>query len=290
MKTVEFDSSSLGVTRIGPSLFEWKSRTYVMGIINTTPDSFSGDGVDGDLDVALKRALTFQECGADIVDVGGESTRPPDVYVGSTPVSEEEELSRVIPVIEKLVTRLSIPISIDTYKSRVANEAIEAGASMINDVWGFKRDPDMMQLAADRKVPVILMHNQDHLLYDDLVLDVINMMSRMRDDAVIAGIAAENIILDPGLGFGKTAQHNLEIMRRLDEFDVLGQPILVGISRKSTIGDVLDLPVHERMEGTAAAVALSISKGADIVRVHDVKEMARVTRMSDAIVRGWNNT
>lgn len=261
-----------------------------MGVINTTPDSFSGDGVDRDLDVALKRALTFQECGADIVDVGGESTRPPDVYLGSTPVSEEEELSRVIPVIEKLATRLSIPISIDTYKSRVAYKAIEAGASMINDVWGFKRDPDMMRLAADRKVPVILMHNQDHLLYDDLVSDVINMLSRMRDDAVIAGIDTENIILDPGFGFGKTAKHNLEIMRRLDEFNVLGQPILVGISRKSTIGYVLDLPVHERVEGTAAAVALSISKGADIVRVHDVKEMARVARMSDAIVRGWNNT
>ena len=289
MKITELDSSSLGVTQIGPGLFEWKSKTYVMGVINTTPDSFSGDGVSKDLDVALKRALTFQECGADIVDVGGESTRPPDVYAGSTPVSEEEELSRVIPVIEKLATRLSIPISIDTYKSRVASKAIDAGASMINDVWGFKRDPDMVRLAADSKVPVILMHNQDHLRYDDLVPDVIGMLSRMRDGAVTAGIAPENIILDPGFGFGKTVQHNLEIMRRLDEFNVLGRPILVGISRKSTIGYVLDLPVHERIEGTAAAVALSISKGADIVRVHDVKEMARVARMSDAIVRGWKN-
>ncbi|MGH2543040.1 MAG: dihydropteroate synthase, partial [Ardenticatenaceae bacterium] len=193
----------------------------------------------------------------------------------------------VIPVIGALSSEISIPVSIDTYKARVASRALEAGAAMINDVWGFRRDPDMARVAADSGVPVVLMHNQEHTRYNDVVPDVIGTLRQLRDDAVKAGVAFEKIILDPGMGFGKTAQHNLEILRRLDEFLALERPLLVGMSRKSTIGRVLDLPVNERVEGTAAAVALSIARGADIVRVHDVKEMARVARMSDAIVRGW---
>ena len=276
-----------GTTVIGGSSYVWGSRTYVMGVINVTPDSFSGDGLGDDVDAAVRQALGFQEWGADIIDVGGESTRPSSIYSGSKPVSIEEELSRVLPVIEALTARIRIPISVDTHKARVASEALKAGASMVNDVWGFKRDPNMARVVAEAGVPVVLMHNQTHTRYDDLVPDVIGELRKMTDDAVRAGIAFENIILDPGMGFGKTAQHNLQILRRLDEFQVLEQPLLVGMSRKSTIGYVLDLPPDDRVEGTAATVALSIAKGADIVRVHDVKEMVRVARMSDVIVRGW---
>ena len=282
-----FTTASWGTTFIGGAPFEWGLRTYIMGVINVTPDSFSGDGIGKDVDVALQQALRFQEGGADIVDVGGESTRPASIYSGTELTSLEEERSRVIPVIEALAPRLRIPISVDTHKAPVAEEALAAGASMINDVWGFTRDPEIARLAADAGVPVVLMHNQDHTNYDDVVPDVIGGLRRLRDVAVQAGVAFENIILDPGMGFGKTAEHNLEILRRLDEVLVLERPLLIGMSRKSTIGYVLELPVEERVEGTAATVALSIAKGADIVRVHDVKEMARVARMSDAIVRGW---
>jgi dihydropteroate synthase len=190
-------------------------------------------------------------------------------------------------VIEALTRDLRVPVSIDTYKAGVASKALKAGASMINDVWGFTRDPEMAGLAAEAGVPVVLMHNQDHFEYDDLLPDVIGALRQMRDSAVNAGVSIDNVILDPGMGFGKTATHNLEILRRLDEFQVLERPLMVGMSRKSTIGKVLDLPLDDRVEGTAATVALSIAKGADMVRVHDVKEMARVARMSDAIVRGW---
>jgi dihydropteroate synthase len=176
---------------------------------------------------------------------------------------------------------------VDTYKARVAEMALEAGASFINDIWGFRRDPDMARVAADSGVPVVLMHNQDHTRYRDVVPDVVDELRRITESAVAAGVERENIIIDPGMGFGKTAQHNLEILRRLDEFRTLGQPILIGMSRKSTIGYVLELPVGDRVEGDAATVALSIANGADIVRVHDVKQMARVAKMSDAIVRGW---
>ena len=193
----------------------------------------------------------------------------------------------MIPVIEALAPALDIPVSVDTYKAVVARAALQAGASMINDVWGFRRDPEMARLAADAGVPVVLMHNQEHTRYDDVVPDVVRALGCMRDSAMAAGVARENIILDPGMGFGKTAEHNLEILRRLDEFCELNAPILVGMSRKSTIGYVLDLPVEDRLEGTAATVALSVAFGADIVRVHDVKEMARVAKMSDAVVRGW---
>ena len=268
--------------------FRWGSRTYVMGVLNVTPDSFSGDGLGSDIDAAVEQALRFQADGADIIDIGGESTRPASIYTGAGPISAGEELRRVVPVIEALAGALHIPISIDTYKAEIAREALRAGAAMVNDVWGFRRDPDMARVVAEAGVPVVLMHNQAPTRYDDLVPDVIGELRRMIDAAISAGVRRENIIIDPGMGFGKTAEHNLEILRRLDEFRALDAPILVGMSRKSTIGYVLDLPVEERLEGTAATVALSVAFGADIVRVHDVREMARVARMSDAVVRGWS--
>lgn len=273
---------------IGKRAFRWGERTFVMGIINVTPDSFSGDGLGRNVDAAVEQALRFQDEGADIVDVGGESTRPSSVYGGAAPVPEAVELERVIPVIDALASALEIPVSVDTYKAAVAQRAVEAGAAMINDVWGFRRDADMARMATDAGVPVVLMHNQTHTRYADVAQDVVAALRRMADDAMAAGVRRENIILDPGIGFGKTPEHNLEIMRRLSEFRVLDAPLLVGMSRKSTIGYVLDLPVEQRVEGTAATVALSIAGGADIVRVHDVAQMARVARMSDAVVRGWS--
>jgi dihydropteroate synthase len=277
-----------GNTVVGNKDFVWGVRTYVMGVLNVTPDSFSRDGVGNDAAAAVEQALRFQEAGADIVDVGGESTRPPSIYLGAGPITAGEEIVRVVPVIEALVDVLDIPISVDTYKAEVARRAVAAGAAMINDQWALRRDPEMAGVAAEAGVPVVLMHNQESTGYDDLVPDVIDELQRAVDRAVDAGIALEDVIVDPGMGFGKTAEQNLELLRRLDELEVLGRPILVGMSRKSTIGLVLDLPVDERVEGTAATVAFSIAAGADVVRVHDVKEMIRVARMSDAIARGWS--
>jgi dihydropteroate synthase len=275
-------------TYIGNSRFAWGSRTYVMGIVNVTPDSFSGDGVGRDGEAAVAQALQFEAWGADIVDVGGESTRPPGTYAGAESVSAEEESSRVVPVITALASALRVPISVDTSKAEVARQAVAAGASMINDVWGLSRDTEMASVAVEAGVPVVLMHNQDGTVYDDLVPDVIDRLRRLMDSALEAGMSEGKIVLDPGIGFGKTAEQSLEVLRRLKEFKVLGRPILTGTSRKSSIGKVLDLPIDDRVEGTAATVALSIAGGADIVRVHDVKEMVRVARMSDAIVRGWS--
>ena len=272
-----------GTTRCGPLTFDWGSRTYVMGILNVTPDSFSGDGLAHDAEAALEQALRFQAEGADIIDVGGESTRP-----GHTPVDAEEEIGRVVPVIRLLASRLHVPVSVDTYKHEVAREAVAAGASMINDVWGLKRDSALAELAARDGVPIVLMHNQSGTVYADLLPDVMSSLRASMDAALGAGVPQENIILDPGIGFGKTAGHNLELLRRLRELTALGMPLLVGTSRKSTIGLVLNLPVEERLEGTAATVALAIAGGADVVRVHDVRAMTRVARMSDAVVRGWS--
>ena len=277
-----------GNTDIGGRRFVWGERTYVMGVINVTPDSFSNDGVGKDVESAVRLAVRFKEDGADIIDVGGESTRPPGIYAKSEPVSTEEELDRVLPMIESIRRETNLPVSIDTYKAEVAKAAIQAGASMINDVWALQRDPEMLGVAADADVPVVLMHNQVGTEYGDLVPDVIEGLRRRVDKVLLGGVKRENIVVDPGMGFGKTAEQNLEILRRLDEFGKLEQPLLVGMSRKSTIGYVLDLPVQDRVEGTAATVALSIAGGADIVRVHDVKEMARVARMTDAVVRGWS--
>ena len=261
---------------------EWGRRTYVMGIVNVTPDSFSGDGLGTDIHAIVEQALRLEEEGADIIDVGAESTRP-----GSAPVGVEEESARLIPSLEAIHARVQVPVSVDTYKSQVARRALESGATIINDVWGLKADPRMAEVAAEHKVPIIITHNQKTREYRDLVPDIKASLSRSVAVALRAGVPEELVIIDPGIGFGKTPDHNLEVLRRLDEFQALGHPVLVGSSRKSTIGLVLGLPADQRLEGTAAAVALSIASGADMVRVHDVKEMVRVCRMSDAVTRGW---
>jgi len=260
----------------------WGKRTYVMGIINVTPDSFSGDGLGADIPAIVDQALRFQQEGADFLDVGAESTRP-----GYQPISADEELRRLIPALEAIADRVNLPLSVDTYKSQVAARAIATGAVIINDIWGLKADPELARVAAEAGTPLIIMHNQETRQYRDLLPDIFASLNHSANLALEAGVPQQNIILDPGIGFGKTPDHNLEILKRLDEFKALGYPLLVGTSRKSTIGLVLGLPVSERVEGTAATVAFSIAGGADIVRVHDVKAMVRVCRMSDAIIRGW---
>lgn len=275
----------LGVTRCGNTEFRWGERTYVMGIINVTPDSFSGDGLGSDVDAAVAQAHRFAGEGADIIDVGGESTRPAFRYGKTAPVSLDEELRRVMPVIERLAGQLTVPISIDTYKVEVARRAVEAGANLINNVWGLKKEPELAQIAAETGVPIILMHNQSGTKYRDLVPDVLASLQQSIELALAAGVNRENIIIDPGIGFGKTVEQSLEIMRRLGEFKLLHRPILLGTSRKSMIGLTLNLPADQRVEGTAATVAIGIANGADMVRVHDVREMVRVCRMSDAIIR-----
>ena len=265
--------------------WHWGQRTYVMGIINLTPDSFSGDGLRGAVPAAVALAQQMEAEGADIIDMGAESTRP-----GGAPVSADEELRRLLPGLAAVCSAVDVPISVDTYKAVVAERALQAGASVINDVWGLRSDERMAQVAVDAGVPVILMHNQHEASYGDLVPDIIAGIARSTTLARSEGVRADNIIIDPGIGFGKTADHNLELLRRLPELKTAGFPMLVGVSRKSTIGRILNLPEQERLEGTAAAVSMSIAGGADIVRVHDVKQMARVARMTDAIVRGWRPT
>ena len=260
----------------------WGRRTYVMGILNATPDSFSGDGLGADTCKAVDLALRMESEGADILDVGAESTRP-----GSVPAPVEEELERLIPALEAISSRVRIPISVDTYKPEVVRRALQAGATIINDQWGLQGDPAMAQVAADSGAPVVLMHNQRGSRYNDLISDIKASLARSISAAVDAGVSTENLVLDPGIGFGKTPEQNLEVLRRLQEIKALGFPLLVGASRKSTIGLVLGLPVDQRVEGTSATVSLSIREGADIVRVHDVQHMVRVSRMTDAVVRGW---
>jgi len=268
------------VTRIGDREFQWGSRTYVMGIVNVTPDSFSGDGVT-ELEVAVARARQMEQDGADLIDIGGESTRP-ETWAGPG-LSLEDELARVIPVVERVAATVDVPISIDTYKAEVANRAITAGAALVNDVWALRRDRQMAATVAGARVPVVLMHNKPGGGYRELIAEIAASLRESIELAREAGIADERIIVDPGIGFGKTREENLEIIRRLPELRRLGFPVLIGPSRKSFIGKTLDLPAGERLEGTAAAVALSIAGGADIVRVHDVKAMVRVTKMADAI-------
>lgn len=285
---------------IGARTFAWGTRTYVMGILNATPDSFSGDGLlsdEGWMARALEQARRFLAAGADILDIGGESTRP-----GSQAVTVEEEMNRVLPVIGAILAEFpDALISIDTYKAAVAEAALQAGAHIVNDVWGLRADPRLAEVVARYKASVILMHNRSNPAsvevranlgnayigaeYDDLLEDVKRELMESVALACRAGIPDERILLDPGIGFGKKVEHNLELIRRLDEIRALGFPILLGPSRKSFIGYTLDLPPDQRLEGTAAAVAVGITRGADIVRVHDVKEMARVAKMTDAIVR-----
>jgi len=276
-----------GQTQCGGTLFHWGQRTYIMGIINVSPDSFSGDGL-GDVGAAVARAESMAAEGADIIDVGGESTRP-----SSAEISVEEELRRVIPVLKRLRGAVTLPLSVDTYRLEVARRALDAGADMINDIWGLKKEPGLADLAARRKVPILLMSNQRDLspqhdvVFPDIVAIVVSDLRRAVEQAVASGVPRESIIVDPGIGFGKTPSQNLELIRRLDELRTLDRPILIGSSRKSMAGYVLDLPVDQRLEATAATVAIAIARGVDIVRVHDIREMVRVCRMSDAVIRGW---
>ncbi len=282
------------IMRCGKSEFRWGERTYVMGIINVSPDSFSGDGLTS-TESALAQAQRMVSEGADILDIGGESTRP-----GASAVTIEEELALVIPAVRQIASQVNIPISVDSTKYEVVRQALEAGAAIINDQWGLKQEPRLADLAAEKGVPLILMSNQrdkggydaaikrDTAYYNDIITEVISSLRNSIHLANQAGVRRENLILDPGLGFGKTWQFDMEIIRRLDELKELERPILVGPSRKSFIKMVLNLPAKERVEGTAAAVAIAISKGADIVRVHDVKEMVRVCQVSDAIMRPAN--
>jgi dihydropteroate synthase len=270
---------------------EMEHRTLIMGILNVTPDSFSDGGLNYDADAAVTHAIQMLEDGADIIDVGGESTRP-----GAELVPVEEEIRRVVPVIERISKETDAVISIDTYKAKTAEAVLDAGASIVNDISALTFDPDMRRVVAEHKVPAIIMHikgtpkdMQSNPAYDDLIEEVKAFLQQRIDEAANAGIDPRMLILDPGIGFGKTINHNLEIMRRLKEFQSFRMPILMGTSRKSTIGKVLGgLPPEERLEGTAATVAVSIMNGANIVRVHDVKQMARVAKMTDAIMRGWS--
>ncbi len=269
-------------------VFAWGTRTYLMGIINITPDSFSGDGLwskDQLLDRVRRQAEQFLEDGADLLDIGGESTRP-----GFTPVSVEEEMQRVLPVIEVLAKESPLPLSVDTSKPAVAKAALEAGADLINDIWGLQKDPEMVKVVAGAQVPVVVMHNQAAPGYTDLLADVAAFLRRSIALAEEHGLPRAKVIIDPGIGFGKTYADNLELINRLDELKALGAPILLGTSRKSVIGLTLNLPVEERLEGTAVTVAIGIARGADLIRVHDVKAMARVARMTDALVRPGKQT
>ena len=286
------------MTRLAYPL-EWGERTYVMGILNITPDSFSGDGLYRREDVvqaALAQARRFVEAGVDIIDVGGESTRP-----GAQAVGVEEEMERVLPVIQKLHRELEVTISVDTYKAQVAESALAAGADWVNDVWGLRADAEIGQVISRHKVPVVLMHNRskpgnavlqerlggryEGIEYADLLEDVCRELLESVCLARAAGVADERIILDPGIGFGKTVAQNLHLINHLERVKTLGFPVLLGPSRKSFIGYTLDVPPDQRLEGTAAAVAVGILRGADIVRVHDVEYMVRIARMTDAIMR-----
>jgi len=265
------------IADIGGRRFEWGSRTYVMGIINVTPDSFSGDGTGPDLERSVSQGLRMVREGADMLDVGGESTRP-----GHQPISTAEEISRTEAVVARLAREAEVPISIDTYKLEVAEAAVAAGATMLNDIWGLKRSPDLADLAATRNCALVVMHNQDGTDYSGDLMDEIKRFLRTSvERALDAGLPPERVLIDPGIGFGKTAEQNWIVMRRLEELRELGHPILIGTSRKSFIGKALDLPVDQRLEGTGATVTAAILRGADVVRVHDVKEMTRVAQIAD---------
>ena len=267
--------------KIANRLFEWKKKTYVMGILNVTPDSFSDGGSYVDIDTAIKQAVFMSKEGCDIIDVGGETTKP-----GATPISVEEEIRRVIPVVERLSKEVELPISVDTYRATTAELAIKAGAHLINDVWGLKYDPEMASVIATYDVPVCIMHNRTTgTEYENLIHDVLSELEESIKLAHKAGIKDENIIIDPGIGFAKTWEQNVQVMRHLDEFKVLGYPILLGASKKSFIGKVLELEIPDRLEGTLAVTSFGITKGIDVIRVHDVLQNVRVAKMTDSLVR-----
>jgi dihydropteroate synthase len=269
----------MSVIQCGPYQLDYQHKTLIMGILNATPDSFSDGGRFNQVEIAVERARELVELGADIIDIGGESTRP-----GGAKVSLEEELERVVPVIRAIAQNVPVPISVDTYKAEVAKQAIEAGAHIINDVWGGKADSEMSKVAAQYQVPVILMHNRHDRNYTHFYRDVLNDIYESITMMKEAGVKDENIILDPGIGFAKDLNENLEMMRHLDKLVSIGYPVLLGTSRKSMIGQVLDLPVTERLEGTGATVCYGIQKGCQIVRVHDVKEISRMAKMMDALI------
>ncbi|MEK5363699.1 dihydropteroate synthase [Peribacillus castrilensis] len=273
--------SLAGASKIKCGSFDldYSNKTLIMGILNVTPDSFSDGGKYNRIDAALKHAERMVNDGADILDVGGESTRP-----NYERISEEEEIERVAPIIEAISRNIEVPISVDTYKSRVAEVAVKAGAHILNDIWGGKADSLMSKVAAEYKVPVILMHNRGNMEYGHFVRDVLQDLFESIMLVKDAGVKDENIILDPGIGFAKDLKLNLEMMRNLDKLVSLGYPVLLATSRKSMIGHVLDLPPGERMEGTAATICHGIQQGCQMVRVHDVKEMARTAKMMDALL------
>lgn len=266
--------------KIGNKEFKLGERTYIMGILNVTPDSFSDGGKYDKVEEAIKHAKELIEAGSDIIDIGGESTRPGALYV-----SEEEEIERVVPIIKAIKERLDITISIDTYKSKTAEAAIKAGADIINDVWGFKKDKDMAMVAAKYNVSCILMHNRGNKPYDNILEDMIEDLEESINIALNAGVKRENIILDPGIGFAKTYEENLIVMNNLEKFKVLGYPVLLGTSRKSMIGLTLNLPVNERVEGTISTTVIGIMKGCEFIRVHDVLENKRAAVMTDKILK-----
>lgn len=266
--------------RIGTQEFDTKEKTYIMGILNVTPDSFSDGGKITGIDAALKKAEEMKGDGAAIIDVGGESTRP-----GFTPVSEEEEMERILPVIEAIKARIDIPISVDTYKSRVAEEAIIAGADLINDIWGLKADPHMAEVIAKYHVACCLMHNRDNTNYHNFIEDMLEDLRETIHLAKNAGIAVDKIILDPGVGFAKSYEQNLMAIREIGKVKELGYPVLLGTSRKSVVGLTLDLPSDERVEGTLVTTVVAVENGCGFVRVHDVKENYRAIKMAEAIYK-----
>lgn len=269
--------------------FDWGTRTLLMGIVNVSPDSFAGDGICSP-SVALEQALRMVEEGADIIDIGGESTRP-----GSEPIPLQEELSRVVPTVRAIRRELDVPLSVDTYKYEVARASLDEGADILNDIWGLKKEPRLADLAAGCGAGMVLMSNQrdvsplHDVVFDDIARVVADDLARAAREAVARGVPADRLIIDPGIGFGKTQPQNVELLRRLGELRALRLPLLVGTSRKSVLGYLLNLPASERLEATAATVALAIERGADMVRVHDVREMRRVCMVADAIVRGGAN-
>jgi dihydropteroate synthase len=275
-----------GATRIGPRTFVWGRRTHLMGVLNATPDSFSGDGLLAATDpvaAAVEQARAMVADGADLLDVGGASSRP-----GHEPVAPADEIARVVPVIRAIVADLpAVPVSIDTTNPEVAAAALDAGAHLLNDVWGVSDDPAMARLAAARGVPIVLMHNRARPDYRDLVAEVIADLRAALERALDAGIAPDALIIDPGFGFGKTPEHNLALLANLGALRTLGRPVLLGTSRKSTLGRLLDVPADQRVEATVATTVLGVMAGVDVVRVHDVRANARAARVADAVARGW---
>ncbi|QEK11028.1 dihydropteroate synthase [Crassaminicella thermophila] len=282
MKNTKYDFSRKVTIKCGEYTLNLGSKTYIMGILNVTPDSFSDGGKFIHLDKAILHAKEMAAQGADIIDIGGESTRP-----GHQEISVEEEIKRVLPVVERLVKELNVPISVDTSKAAVAEAVLNAGAHMINDVWGLQKDMNMAKVVAKYNVPVCIMHNQNTTEYKkDIIQSIKEFLKKSIEIALSSGIKKENIILDPGIGFGKTPEQNIHVMSRLDEFNDMGFPILLGTSRKSMIGKILDLPPNERIEGTIATSVIGIMQGMDILRVHDITENLRAIMVADAIVRG----